>query len=262
MYFDSHCHLTDPRLADEAEAVVERARAAGVTAMVTIASDHEDAVAAVRLAHALDFHATAGIHPHQAALPDSAFERVRELVGEPRVVAVGETGLDYYYDNAPRRRQRELFGRHLELAATTGLPAVVHSRDADDDTAAMVRDARGSTGVLHCFAGGRALFDTTVEAGWYVSFSGLVTFPSYENADLVAATPADRLLIETDAPYLAPVPHRGRRNEPAYVVEVARRVAELRGQSLDDVADLTSRNARAFYSLPEPPAGPAPGAAG
>jgi TatD DNase family protein len=252
MYFDSHCHLTDQRLADEAEAVVERARAAGVTAMVTIASDEEDAAAALRLARDLDLHSTAGIHPHQAHRPDHAFDTVRDLVDDDRVVAVGETGLDYHYDNSPRPRQREVFQRHLELAATTGLPVVVHSRDADEDTGAMIRDAGGVMGVLHCFAGSRALFDTAVEAGWYVSFSGLITFPGYETADLVAATPADRLLIETDSPYLAPVPHRGRRNEPAYVVEVARRAAELRGESIADLAALTTRNARRFYALTDP----------
>jgi TatD DNase family protein len=250
MYFDSHCHLTDPRFADEAETVVERARAAGVRHMVTIASDEEDAVVALELAGTFDLHATAGIHPHQAARPDHAFEKVRELVADPRVVAVGETGLDYFYDNSPRERQRAVFQRHLELAVATDLPVVVHSRDAGDDTAAMVRDCAGRvTGVLHCFAGDRALFDAAVEADWYVSFSGLITFPTYASPDLVAATPADRLLIETDAPYLAPVPHRGRRNEPAYVVEVARRVAELRGEPVDVIASLTARNARAFYRL-------------
>jgi TatD DNase family protein len=257
MYFDSHCHLTDQRLAAEAEAVVERARAAGVSALVSIASDDEDASEALRLAHALDLHATAGIHPHQADRPDAAFEKVRELVTDPRIVAVGETGLDYYYDNSPRERQRQVFQWHLELAAETGLPVVVHSRDADEDTAAMVRNAPPDvTGVLHCFAGSRSLFEAAMDAGWYVSFSGLITFPRYETPDLVAATPADRLLIETDSPYLAPVPYRGRRNEPAYVVEVARRAAELRGESLADIAHLTSRNARAFYGLFGPAAGP------
>jgi TatD DNase family protein len=250
MYFDSHCHLTDDRLSHEAAAVVARARAAGVTELVTIASDEEDAVRALQLARDLDVHATAGIHPHAAgSRPADAFAKVRELVADPRVVAVGETGLDYYYDNSPRSVQRQSFARHLDLAAETGLPVVVHSRDADDDTAAMVRAAAGVTGVLHCFAGGRALFDAGVEAGWYVSFSGLITFSSYATRDLVAATPADRLLIETDAPYMAPVPHRGRRNEPAYVVEVARMVAQLRAEPLGDVAALTTANARAFYGL-------------
>lgn len=256
MYFDTHCHLTDERFVDDAEAVVRRARGAGVTAMVTIASDEEDAAAALRLARILDLHSTAGIHPHQAGRPDAGIEQVRELLDDPRVVAVGETGLDYYYDNAPRKRQRDVFARHLELAASTGLPVVVHSRDADDDTAAMVREAAGKVmGVLHCFAGGVALFEAGMDAGWYVSFSGLLTFPSYGTADLVIETPADRLLIETDAPYLAPVPHRGKRNEPAYVVEVARVAARLRGEPVERIAERTMANGLAFYQLAGPAAG-------
>jgi TatD DNase family protein len=252
MYFDSHCHLTDSRFLDEATAVLDRARAAGVTELVTVASDEEDAVRAIRLARELGVHATAGIHPHSAGTrPAGAFAKVRDLVTDPRVVAVGETGLDYYYDNSPRAAQRQSFARHLELAAETGLPVVVHSRDADDDTGAMVREAATAvTGVLHCFAGGRSLFETGVEAGWYISFSGLITFPSYDTRDLVAATPADRILVETDAPYLAPVPHRGRRNEPAWVVDVARAAAELRGEALEDLAARTAANARVFYGLP------------
>jgi TatD DNase family protein len=253
MYFDSHCHLTDGRFGEDASAVVERARAAGVTGIVTIASDEEDALAALQLARQLDLYASAGVHPHHARRPDDALATVRELAGDPRVVAIGETGLDYYYDNAPRARQRELFRRHLEMAGELGLPVVVHSRDADTDTVAAVNEAGPSVrGVLHCFAGGRALFDAGVEAGWYVSFSGLLTFPSYETKELVAATPTDRLLVETDAPYLAPVPHRGHRNEPAYVVEVVRAAARLLGEDLETVGKRTAANARRFYGLETP----------
>lgn len=250
MYFDSHCHLTDDRFAGEAEAVAERAREAGVDRFVLIASDEEDAAEALELARLLDAWSTAGIHPHAATRTGRGFDRVRELVEERGVVAVGETGLDYHYDNSPRRLQRESFERHLELGAETGLPVVVHSRAADDDTMAMIRAAEGTvTGVLHCFSAGPAVFEAAVEAGWYVSFSGLITFRSYETPDLVAATPADRILIETDSPYLAPVPHRGSRNEPAHVVEVARAVAELRGEAVDAVAERTTRNALTFYQL-------------
>ena len=250
MYFDSHCHLTDDRFEGEAAAAADRARAAGVERFVIIASDEEDAAEALRLARSLDAWSTAGIHPHEAARAARGLGRVRELAEEDRVVAIGETGLDYYYDNAPRRTQREAFEAQLGLAAETGLPVVVHSRESDDDMIAMIRAVEGSvTGVLHCFAGTPALFEAGVEAGWYVSFSGLVTFPSYGTTDLVAATPPDRLLVETDSPYLAPVPHRGRRNEPAYVVEVTRRVAELLDEPLDAVADRTTRNALTFYRL-------------
>lgn len=253
--FDSHCHLTDARFAEDAdgvEGVVDRARAAGVGGFVVIASEEEDAEAAMALAARFGAWSTAGIHPHAADRFDAGFPRVRELLAEERVVAVGETGLDYYYDNAPRAAQRASFEAHLELAAETGMPVVVHAREADEDMVAMIRSAEGSvTGVLHCFASTPALFETGLEAGWYVSFSGLLTFPSYGTKELAAAAPADRLLIETDAPYLAPVPHRGRRNEPAYVVEVARQVAELRGEPVERVAEMTTRNARTFYGLRE-----------
>jgi TatD DNase family protein len=251
LYFDSHCHLTDERFVGEAETVTERAREAGVDRFVIIASDEEDAERALAMARDLELWSTAGIHPHEAMRYPDGFEHVRELVlGEERVVAVGETGLDYYYDNAPRRIQRESFELHLQLAAESGKPVVVHSRDADADTISMIRSAEGAVaGVLHCFAGGPGLFEAGLAAGWYVSFSGLVTFGSYEPKDLVAATPGDRLMIETDAPYLAPVPHRGRRNEPAFVVDVARAVAELRGEPLRAVAERTTRNALTFYQL-------------
>lgn len=250
MYFDSHCHLTDERFVGESGTVAARAREAGVDRFVIIASDEEDAEKALGVARELEVWSTAGIHPHVATRHPQGLDRVRELIEtEDRVVAVGETGLDYYYDSSPRRIQRKAFERHLELAAETGLPVVVHSRDADADTISMLRSADGVTGVLHCFAGAPALFEAGLEAGWYVSFSGLVTFRSYETKDLVAATPADRLLIETDAPYLAPVPHRGSRNEPAYVVDVARAVAELRGEPLKQVAKTTTRNALTFYQL-------------
>jgi TatD DNase family protein len=250
MYFDSHCHLTDDRFEGEAEAAAERARTAGVERFVIIASNEDDAGDALRLARSLDAWSTAGIHPHEATRADRGLGRVRELAGKDRVVAIGETGLDYYYDNAPRRTQREAFDAQLELAAETGRPIVVHSRESDDDMIAMIRAAEGSvTGVLHCFAGEPALFEAGIEAGWYVSFSGLVTFKSYGTPDLVAATPPDRLLIETDSPYLAPVPHRGKRNEPAYVVEVARRVAELLDEPLEAVAERTTRNALTFYGI-------------
>lgn len=248
--FDSHCHLTDPRFAGDVDAVAQRARDAGVRSFVTIASDEEDAVQALAVARRLEVWSTAGVHPHAADRAADGLSRVRELLSEPAVVAVGETGLDYYYDNAPRAAQRSAFEAQLDLAAASGKPVVVHSREADDDTIAMLRAAGSQVrGVLHCFAGSPALFDTGVELGWYVSFSGLLTFPSYGTKELAARVPPDRLLIETDAPYLAPVPHRGKRNEPAHVVEVARAVAALTGEPVEAVAARTARNARAFYGV-------------
>jgi TatD DNase family protein len=250
MFFDSHCHLTDRRFVGETERIAERARAAGVERFVLIASEEEDAETALELARSLGVWSTAGIHPHEATRAEAGFDRVRALHAEPEVVAVGETGLDYFYDNSPRRIQRASFDRHLELAATLGKPVVVHSRDADADTISAIRSAADDVvGVLHCFAGAPELFEVGVEAGWYVSFSGLITFGSYETKELVAETPPDRLLIETDAPYLAPVPHRGKRNEPAYVADVARAVAVLTGETLEAVAERTARNAHTFYQL-------------
>lgn len=250
--FDSHCHITDSRFdADRAE-VLARARAEGVVGMVTVGSGVRDSEAAIRLAEAEpDVWATAGIHPHEAAgAGDAGVDRVRELAAHPRVVAVGETGLDYHYEHSPRHVQRWLFLRHVELAAELGLPLVVHSRAADEDTAAMLREAAaGTQGVLHCFTGGAALLESALAAEWYVSFSGIVSFEGYGGADLVRAVPPERILIETDAPYLAPVPRRGRRNEPAHVRHVCEAVAALRGEDPAELAARTLENARRFYRL-------------
>jgi TatD DNase family protein len=246
---ESHAHLTDARLRDEADAAVARARAAGVEAIVTVASDAADSAAAVALAERIEHvYATVGIHPHAASTADeAAFDRVRALARSPRVVALGETGLDYHYDNSPREAQRTSFARHLELARELDLPVVVHCRDADDDLIALLAEAgQGTRGVLHCFAGGRALLEAGLAAGWYVSFAGLVTFRSYDAAELLRAVPLERILVETDSPYLAPVPYRGKRNEPAYVVETARRAAELRGEDFAEFAAATVRNTRAL----------------
>ncbi|HUG40922.1 MAG TPA: TatD family hydrolase [Longimicrobiales bacterium] len=249
-FFDSHCHLTDPRFAGELDVIAERARDAGVRSFVTVASDEDDAAAALGVARRLGVWSTAGIHPHAADRAPAGLGRVRDLLAEPEVVAVGETGLDYYYDNASREAQRSSFEAQLDLAAATGMPVVVHSRDSDEDLIAMIRAASPDVrGVLHCFAGSPALFEAGVALGWYVSFSGLLTFPSYATRELAGAVPPDRLLIETDAPYLAPVPHRGKRNEPALVVEVARAVATITGESLDAVAARTTFNAREFYGV-------------
>jgi TatD DNase family protein len=249
---DSHAHLTDARLSAEAAPVVERARAAGVVGIVTIGTNVQDSRAAVGLAAILPgVFTSVGIHPHTAEqADDEALRTIEALAAEPGVVAIGETGLDYYYDNAPRAAQRAAFARHLELGRGLGLPVIVHSRDADSDMAALLREAgQGTAGVLHCFTGGRALMETALELGWYVSFAGMITFPKYADAGLLRAVPADRILVETDSPYLAPVPHRGKRNEPAHVVEVARRAAELRGEDPAEFMAATLRNATRLYGL-------------
>ncbi|MEX0906825.1 MAG: TatD family hydrolase [Gemmatimonadota bacterium] len=258
MLFDSHCHLTDERFAGDLEEVLRRAWDAGLTGLVTVASGADDAVAALAVA-ALDsrIRSTAGVHPHAAAdaQPDD-MARIRTLVlEEEAVVAIGETGLDFHYDNSPRAAQTHLFEEHLRLAQDTGYPVIVHSRSADRDTAALIRSAPGVTGVLHCFAGGRHLLDTALDSGWFISFAGLATFRNFDNVALLVAVPAERLLLETDSPYLAPVPHRGKRNEPAFVAETCAVVARLRGEDPVRTAAQTTANAHRFYRIgPEVPA--------
>lgn len=253
MLFESHCHLTDRRFdADRAETIA-RARSAGVGAIVSIASSAADAeqVAALARTHG-EVWGTAGIHPHQAGKAGADdLRRVRELLeAEPRLVAVGETGLDYHYDFCPRGRQRELFRAHARLAAETGLPLVVHSRSAEDDTRAVIAEFRGAArGVLHCFTGGMGLLEEALDAGWHISFTGLVTFRNFDGHDALRAVPRERLMIETDAPYLAPVPHRGRRNEPAHVARVRDGVAAVRGEDPGEVERFTTANALRFFGV-------------
>lgn len=255
MLFDSHCHLTADAFDDDRDAVLERAREAGVTGLVSIASDADDALEALAWSKGrAGVWSTAGVHPHAAerATPE-ALRRIRELLDEPSVVAVGECGLDFHYDNAPREAQFRAFHAQVAMAADTGLPLVVHSRDADDEMRAELRaDAGEVTGVLHCFTGGDALLDTAIEAGWYLSFSGIATFKRFDGADQIRRVPADRILIETDAPYLAPVPRRGKRNEPAFVAYTAQVVADIRGLSLSELAALTRANAQRFYGIAQP----------
>ncbi|NIR45583.1 MAG: TatD family hydrolase [Gemmatimonadetes bacterium] len=250
--FDSHAHLTDDGFASDLDETLARAAEAGVEAVVSIASDLEDARAALALADRARrprVFATAGIHPHAAgSFEDTAFGELEALADDARVVALGETGLDFFYDNAPRDAQRVAFRSQLELAERLGLPVVVHAREADAEVAALVGQFAGRVvGVLHCFSSGAALLQAGLDAGWYVSFSGLITFKKYDDVELVRRVPDDRLLVETDSPYLAPVPKRGRRNEPALVRHTVEKLAEMRGQTLEDVADLTYRNACRFY---------------
>jgi TatD DNase family protein len=249
---DSHAHLADERLYPDVEGVVERARAAGVRAVVAVATDEEDAGVVAALAGRFpDVHATAGVHPHVATRATAeALSVVRELLGHPRVVAVGETGLDYHYDFSPREVQREAFLRHLELGRETGKPVVVHAREADDDLRALLREAgQGTVGILHSFSSGAALLEDALALGWYASFSGMVTFKNFSGAELVRRVPSDRLLVETDAPYLAPVPHRGRTNEPAFVVETARALAVHRGEDAASLAASTTANACRLFGI-------------
>ena len=243
MLVDTHCHLTDGQFAADRGEVVARARAAGVGHAIVIGDQADSSAQAVTLARAFGLSATVGVHPHEASQwsRDTA-ARIETLLDEDEVVAVGETGLDYHYDHSPRDRQRKAFGDQLALAARRHLPAVVHCRDADDDMAAMLRDCDARL-VFHSFSARDDVLDVALAKRHFVSFSGMVTFKNWRRDNAVAAVPDDLLLVETDAPYLAPVPHRGGRNEPAFVRHVAERVAQLRGVSLEQLAHTTTRNA-------------------
>jgi TatD DNase family protein len=251
--FDSHCHLTDGRFDDDRAAVVVAACDAGVRHMVTIASNLEDSLVAVEVAAAHpDVWCTAGVHPHEVAdAVASDLEGIRELASaRSEVVAIGETGLDFFYDHSPRDLQRHWFEAQLQLAHELGLPLVIHTREAEDDTIAILRDAPAATRmVLHCFTGSMRLLEAGLDMGCYVSFSGIVTFAKFDGHEAVRAVPPDRILAETDSPYLAPVPHRGKRNEPAFVGRVVKALADIRGVSVEEVASVTTANANRFYAL-------------
>lgn len=254
-FVDSHCHLADPAFDADREDAVARARAAGARALVCIGESPEMAVRArgVAARHAGFIFHTAGVHPHDAATFDARRD-VEALRAEAAVgaVALGECGLDYHYDNSPRDQQRRAFAAQLSLAAELHLPVVVHSRDAADDTAAMVREAgeAGVSGVMHCFAGPPALAEVALAAGWYLSFAGIITFKKFADDALLRLPPADRLLVESDAPYLAPVPYRGRRNEPAFVLQTVARLAEIRGLSVERMGAVVTENASRCFRLP------------
>ena len=260
-FADSHVHLADPAFDADRDAVIAAARQAGASALVCIgespdAADRARAIAAAN--PGLVWH-TAGMHPHEAA----AFDLTREL---PRLrghldhgaVAIGECGLDYHYDNSPRDIQRAVFDAQLGLAADTGRPVVVHTREAENDTAAMIRHAAaaGVRGVLHCFTGPAGLAEVALASGWYLSFSGVVTFKRWTDDDLIRVIPVDRILVESDAPYLAPVPFRGKRNEPAWVYHTLAKFATVKRLPADELGHVTMSNAARLFGLAPSVAGP------
>jgi TatD DNase family protein len=250
-FIDSHCHLDGKQFDSDRDAAVERARAAGVEVLVAIGTGDgpPDLEAGIRMAESYpQMYATVGVHPHEAAkASDATWTEMAALSRHGKCVAVGEIGLDYHYDFSPRDVQQAVFARQMELARECGLPIIIHTREAWEDTVELIRRHWDNSlgGIFHCFSGGPREAEQALEMGFHVSFSGIVTFPKaadiHEAARLV---PADRLLIETDAPYLAPIPYRGKRNEPAYVVHTAARLAELRGVSLDEIAVQTTDNWR------------------
>jgi TatD DNase family protein len=254
VFIDSHAHLADPAFAGDRDAVIARARQAGAVAVVCIGESIDAATKAAALAEENRgfVFSTAGVHPHDA----SAFDAERDL---PRLheflrtgaVAVGECGLDYHYDHSPREAQRAAFAAQIELAAETGRPLVVHTRDAEDDTRAMISEALAQHvfGVLHCFTGTRSLAEFAIAGGWYVSFSGIVTFKKWSDDELLRLVPDDRLLVESDSPYLAPLPNRGKRNEPAWVPHTLAKIGMARGIDPLELGRNTTANAARLFGL-------------
>ena len=249
MLVDSHCHLDFADFGPEREAVIERARAAGVVTMATICTrlDEFPTVRQIAEAHG-DIWCSVGVHPHEAAdYSDTTADNLAALAAHPRVIGIGETGLDFHYDHSPRDVQEQLFRTHIAAAQASGLPLIIHAREADAEIASILRDEGAASGVLHCFSSGRGLAEAALDLGFYISISGIVTFRNAEELRaIVRDVPLDRLLVETDAPYLAPVPYRGKRNEPAFVTATAAAVAELKGVEPAVLAEATTDN---FFRL-------------
>ncbi|MDB4905757.1 MAG: hypothetical protein JWO05_541 [Gemmatimonadetes bacterium] len=253
-FFDSHAHLADPAFDADRDAAIARARVTGCEGVICIGESIAAAerAALVAAAHPGFCWSTAGVHPHDAADFEQARDEaaIRQLV-HGGAVAIGECGLDYHYDHSPREKQRAAFAAQLALASELDRPVVVHTREAEADTLAMVLEAgsAGIRGVLHCFTGSAALAEAALGVGWYVSFSGIVTFRKWDGNDVVRLVPGDRLLAESDSPYLAPMPHRGKRNEPAWVSLTVARLAEVRGTTAAQLGEQVSDNARRFFAL-------------
>jgi len=274
MYVDSHCHLEGSRFANDREAVIARARDAGLVAMLAIGNGDgpDTADCAIKLAEARDrgefgeapkIYASVGVHPHEAKLADeAALERLAQWAKNPTVIAWGEIGLDYYYDHSPRDVQQDIFIQQMELARAAKLPIVIHNRPSDnsenawDDLMRLLNQhwrSSGIGGVLHCFTGEEHHARAALDMGFMISFAGNVTYPKAQNIrDAAKIAPLDTMFIETDSPYLAPVPMRGKRNEPAFVVETAKFIAELRGLSVAELGEVTSENFFRFFTLENP----------
>lgn len=256
MLIDSHAHIQGKEYAGEVEAVIDRAREAGVEKIVAVggAGDMSSNADAIALAESFpNIYATVGMHPHDAKdVGENEVNRLRQLAAAPKVVAIGETGLDYYYDHSPREVQRRAFGRFIQMARETELPIVVHERDAARHVADLLR-SEGSgklRGVIHCFTGTYEAAREYLDLGFYLSFTGIITFKNAEPLrDVVRKVPLERMLVETDSPYLTPAPHRGKRNEPAYVRLVAETVAKVKVLSLEEVAHATTKNTRELFGI-------------
>ncbi len=259
MLVDSHCHLDYLPMVDDLPGTVARARSAGVGTLLTIGTKLRDFPRVRAIAESSDsIFCSVGIHPHEAQNEVADTARLIELARHPKVVGIGETGLDYYYDKSPRDRQQANFRAHMRAASESGLPLIVHTRDAEEDTAAMIAEALRDAplrGVLHCFTSSQRLARQAIDLGFYISISGIITFKNAEDLrQTVRGLPLERLLVETDSPYLAPVPMRGKPCEPAYVAHTAAKVAELKGVSLEELTRVTTANFFALFDRAKAPA--------
>lgn len=257
---DSHCHLNYKGLVEDVENVIDRARAAGVTHMLAINTRLEELDGILDIVSGeADIHASAGIHPHEAENHAvHSLDALLQRTVSDQVVAIGESGLDYYYDHAPREKQCDSFRLHIHAAQESGLPLIVHTRDAEEDTARIMREEmerKPYTGVIHCFTASDSFADIAMDLGFYISISGIVTFKSAKDLqDTAKRLPLERLLVETDSPFLAPVPHRGKTCEPAYVADTAKFLAELRGETFDVLAAATTQNFFRLFNQAKPAA--------
>jgi TatD DNase family protein len=248
-WFDSHCHVYDDKVPGGPDGSLEAARAAGISGFVVVGCDRATSLAAIAIAERHDdVWATVGVHPHEAT---NGIDTIRDLVRHPDVMAIGEAGLDYFYDHSPRATQRQVFAEHIHLAHEHNLPLVIHTRDAWDETFDILdTETTPTRTVFHCFTGGPSELEGCLERGAYVSFSGIVSFPSATDLrEAAICCPLSRMLVETDSPYLAPVPHRGRPNQPAWVAAVGTAIADLRGTSIADIANATTANAHKVFDL-------------
>jgi TatD DNase family protein len=255
MLVDSHCHLDFAEPAERPD-IVARARAAGVRTLLTICTKLDEFPIVRGIAETdPDIWCSVGVHPHEAAVEPLATKAgLIAATKHPKVVGIGETGLDFYYEHSPRERQAEIFRTHIAAAREAGVPLIVHTRNADPETIAILEEERPPAGVIHCFSTGRALAERAVELGFYISLSGIVTFKTaQELRDIARDVPLDRLLVETDAPYLAPVPLRGKRNEPSFITHTAALVAQLKGVTQDELARATSANFFRLFAKAQPP---------
>lgn len=254
-FVDSHCHLNFDEFSNEVDEIIQRAKDQKIETLLTICTTLEEANSLLDLTSQYqNIFCTIGIHPHEA---EATLEKIsledlkiwlKGYTQQPKVVGIGEAGLDFYYEHSPRKRQQEVFEAHIEVACTENLPLSVHTRDAEKETIELLRNASGKArGVIHCFTGSQWLADEALALGFYISISGIVTFAKAEALrEVVRTIPLDRLLVETDAPFLAPIPHRGKRNEPAMMIRTAEKVAELKGVTLEEIAQATTRN---FFDL-------------